>query len=105
MDPGLGFGKSVEGSLELIARLEAFRELGRPILVGPSRKSFVGAVLNAPVEERLEGTIAACVMAFERGASLFRVHDVAAARRALELAFAIASADPRPPVPNLPFMR
>lgn len=105
VDPGLGFGKSVEGSLELIARLEAFRELGRPILVGPSRKSFVGAVLNAPVEERLEGTIAACVMAFERGASLFRVHDVAAARRALELAFAIASADPRPPVPHLPFMR
>lgn len=93
VDPGLGFGKSVHGNLELLARLGEFATLGRPILVGPSRKSYLGALLNAPVEERIEGTLASCVVALERGARLFRVHDVRAARRALDVAHAIRSAD------------
>ncbi len=92
LDPGIGFGKSAEGSLELLARLDAFVELGLPLLVGPSRKSFLGAILDLPVEEREEGTLAACVMALERGARLFRVHDPRAARRALDVAEAIRRA-------------
>lgn len=89
VDPGIGFGKSARGSLELIARLDRLRELKRPILVGPSRKSFIGSVLDAGVDDRLEGSLAACVMALERGARLFRVHDVRPVRRALDLAWAI----------------
>lgn len=89
VDPGLGFGKSTRGNLELIAGLERLRDLERPILVGPSRKSFIGRLLGAPVHEREEGTIAACIAALERGARLFRVHDVAAARRALDVAWAV----------------
>lgn len=89
LDPGIGFGKSAEGNLELLARLGEIVELGRPVLVGPSRKSFLGAILDLPPEERLEGSIAACVVALERGARLFRAHDVRAARRALDVAHAI----------------
>jgi dihydropteroate synthase len=89
VDPGIGFGKSAEGSLELIARLAELVSLGRPVLVGPSRKSFIGAVLDLPPHERLEGTLAASLLALDRGARLFRVHDVAPARRALEMAYAI----------------
>jgi dihydropteroate synthase len=89
VDPGLGFGKSAEGSLELLARCDAFAALGYPVMVGPSRKSFIGRLLDLPVEERLEGTIAACVSALFRGARLFRVHDVAPVRRALDLAEAV----------------
>jgi dihydropteroate synthase len=89
VDPGIGFGKSPEGSLELIARLDALAGVGYPILVGPSRKSFLGALFGYSVEERLEGTLAACVAALARGARLFRVHDVRAARRVLDVAHAI----------------
>ena len=92
VDPGIGFGKSAQGSLALIGGLDRFLDLGRPVLVGPSRKSFIGKTLDLPVEERLEGTIAACVTALERGARLFRVHDVRAVRRALDLAWAIRKA-------------
>ncbi|MCL7971204.1 MAG: dihydropteroate synthase [marine benthic group bacterium] len=92
VDPGIGFGKSAEGSLALIGGLDRLLDLGRPILVGPSRKSFIGKTLDLPVDERLEGTIAACVTALERGARLFRVHDVRAVRRALDLAWAIRKA-------------
>ena len=92
VDPGIGFGKSVAGNLELLARTGAFANLGYPVLVGPSRKSFIGRVLDVPVTEREEGTLAACVVAFERGARLFRVHDARAARRALDLADAIRRA-------------
>lgn len=104
IDPGIGFGKSAEGSLELLARCDAFAALGYPVLVGPSRKSFIGRVLDLPVEERLEGTIAACVAALFRGARLFRVHDVAPVRRALDLAEAVrrqipGAAPPRPAAP------
>jgi len=89
VDPGIGFGKSAAGNLELIAGIGRLLDLGRPVLVGPSRKSFIGAILDVPVEERLEGTIAACLAALERGARLFRVHDVRQVRRALDVAWAI----------------
>jgi len=89
VDPGIGFGKSAEGNLELINGIGRLLVLGRPVLVGPSRKSFIGKILGAPVEERLEGTIAACLSAMERGARLFRVHDVRQVRMALDLAWAI----------------
>ena len=89
VDPGIGFGKSTEGNLELIAGIGHLLDLARPILVGPSRKSFIGAILDVPVEQRLEGTIAACLSALERGARLFRVHDVRQVRRALDVAWAI----------------
>jgi len=92
VDPGIGFGKSPEGSLRLLARLGELRSLGRPIMVGPSRKSFIGKVLKLSLEERLEATIAACVVALERGARLFRVHDVRAVRRALDMADSIQQA-------------
>jgi dihydropteroate synthase len=92
VDPGIGFGKSPEGSLRLLARLGELRSLGRPIMVGPSRKSFIGKVLELSVEERLEATIAACVVALERGARLFRVHDARALRRALDMADSIQQA-------------
>jgi dihydropteroate synthase len=99
IDPGLGFGKSAEGNLELIARLGTFTELGQPVLVGPSRKSFIGKALDLPMEQRLEGTLAACLTALERGARLFRVHDVGPARRALDMADAIRNAARRSAAP------
>jgi dihydropteroate synthase len=89
LDPGLGFSKTVEQSVELFDQLEALRALGRPVLVGPSRKRFLGAVTGLPVEERDRATAAACALAWERGARLFRVHAVAAAREALALAHAL----------------
>jgi dihydropteroate synthase len=89
LDPGLGFSKTVEQSVELFDQLGALQALGRPVLVGPSRKRFLGAVTGLPVEERDRATAAACALAWERGARLFRVHAVAAAREALGLARAL----------------
>ena len=89
LDPGLGFSKTAEQSVELFDQLAAFQALGRPLLVGPSRKRFLGAVTGLPVEERDRATAAACALAWERGARLFRVHAVAAAREALALAKAL----------------
>ena len=89
IDPGIGFGKTVEHNLELLERLGDLAGLGRPILVGPSRKSFIGRLTGAPPAERVEGTIAACCLAAARGAHAVRVHDVAAVRRALTVADAI----------------
>lgn len=86
VDPGIGFGKTVEHNLELLRRLPELVELGFPVLVGPSRKSFIGAVLGLGVEERLEGTLAACAVAVVRGADILRVHDVREVRRAADLA-------------------
>jgi dihydropteroate synthase len=95
VDPGIGFGKTVGHNLTLLKRLDAFRSLGKPILVGPSRKSFIGALLDhVPPAERLEGTLAACVMAVAAGAHIVRVHDVAAVRRAVRVAEAIRDAVP-----------
>jgi dihydropteroate synthase len=76
LDPGIGFGKTVAQNLELIDRLAELRELGYPILVGSSRKSFIGRVLDVPPEERLEGTAATVAIAIARGADIVRVHDV-----------------------------
>ncbi|HEU4525549.1 MAG TPA: dihydropteroate synthase, partial [Gemmatimonadales bacterium] len=89
LDPGLGFSKTAEQSVELFDQLGALQALGRPLLVGPSRKRFLGAVTGLPVEERDRATAAACALAWERGVRLFRVHAVAAAREALALAHAL----------------
>ena len=91
IDPGLGFAKRTEHSLALLAQLERLAALGHPVLVGPSRKRFIGAAAGdgLPVEARLEGTIAACVLALVRGAAIFRVHDVGPVRRALDFAHAV----------------
>lgn len=76
LDPGIGFGKTVEQNLELIDRLGEIRELGYPILLGPSRKSFIGYTLNLPPGQRLAGTAAAVALGIARGADIVRVHDV-----------------------------
>ena len=88
LDPGLGFSKRTEHSLALLAQLPRLLAAGYPVLVGPSRKRFIGEAAghSLPVEQRLEGTIAACVIALQHGARLFRVHDVAPVRRALDFA-------------------
>ena len=90
LDPGIGFGKTAEQSLVLIDELDRIGELGFPVLIGPSRKSFIGKTLGLGVEDRLEATLAACVIALVRGARIFRVHDVLPARRALDMANLIA---------------
>ncbi|MDF1563430.1 MAG: dihydropteroate synthase [Deltaproteobacteria bacterium] len=94
VDPGIGFAKTAEQSLALIAGLGELASLGQPILVGPSRKSFIGAVTGAPVEARLPGTLAAAVLAAREGAHILRIHDVAEARQALDIADAIRAAGP-----------
>jgi dihydropteroate synthase len=76
LDPGIGFGKTWRQDLEIIRRLEELKELGRPILIGPSRKSFIGLVLDLPANERLEGTAAAVAIGIAKGADIVRVHDV-----------------------------
>jgi dihydropteroate synthase len=89
VDPGLGFSKTPEQNILLFDRLDALQALGRPVLVGPSRKRFLGAVTGQQVEALDRATATACALAWERGVRLFRVHDVAAARDALVLAQAI----------------
>ncbi len=91
VDPGIGFGKTAEQNLVILDRLGEVGRLGYPVLIGPSRKSFIGKTLGLEVDERLEATLAACVVGLLRGARIFRVHDVRAARRALDMAWAIAS--------------
>ncbi len=89
VDPGIGFGKSLEHNLALLDRLGELAALGRPILIGPSRKAFIGRLLDLPAGERIEGTIAACCCAADRGAHVVRVHDVGPVRRALRVTDAI----------------
>jgi len=89
LDPGIGFGKTVTQNLELIDRLDEIRALGYPLLVGPSRKSFIGYTLDLPPEERLEGTAAAVSLCIDRGADIIRVHDVAAMVRVARMTDAI----------------
>ena len=89
LDPGIGFGKTLEHNLELLrAARRARPTLGRPLVIGTSRKSFLGRLTGRDVTERVHGTVATCVIALERGARVFRVHDVAATRDALEVAAA-----------------
>lgn len=92
LDPGFGFAKTAAQTLEILGSLEDFRHLGRPLLVGPSRKSFIGEVTGAPSDERLPGTLAACVVSFLQGVRIFRVHDVAPLVQALAVAGAIIEA-------------
>ncbi len=76
LDPGIGFGKTVEQNLELVNRLDEIRDLGYPVLLGPSRKSFIGYTLDLPPNDRIEGTGAAVSVGITRGADIVRVHDV-----------------------------
>ena len=89
VDPGFGFGKTAEHNLVLLRELRALRVLGRPIMLGTSRKSTLGRVLDLPADERLEATIATTAIGIAEGADLVRVHDVRAVREAL-LAFEFA---------------
>jgi dihydropteroate synthase len=93
LDPGIGFGKTLEHNLALLNHLDCIVELGFPVLVGASRKSFIGRLTGVEeARERLFGTVTANVIAYERGATFFRVHDVRANREALELARAVLRA-------------
>ena len=89
IDPGIGFGKRLEDNLVILRRLREFKSLGVPVLVGPSRKSFIGQILDLPVEERLEGTLGAISVCALKGADIVRVHDVREARRAIDVVNAI----------------
>lgn len=89
VDPGIGFGKTVEQNLELVDRLAELRVLGLPILLGPSRKGFVGFTLDLPVDQRVEGTAAAVALGIERGANIVRVHDVKAIARVARMTDAV----------------
>ena len=89
IDPGIGFGKTIEQNLEVLSRLKEFRTLGKPVLLGTSRKSTIGKVLDLPVDERLEGTIATSVLGVAAGVDIIRVHDVQANRRAIQMSDAI----------------
>jgi len=92
LDPGIGFGKTIEHNLELLRRLSELAELGRPLVIGVSRKGFIGHITGRDVAERAVGTAAANVLAYERGARVFRVHDVAVTRDALAMATATLAA-------------
>jgi dihydropteroate synthase len=89
IDPGIGFGKTVEQNLELLDRLGELRSLGYPLLLGPSRKSFIGYTLDLPPEDRLEGTAAAVTVGILRGADIIRVHDVRFMARVVRMTDAI----------------
>jgi len=88
LDPGIGFGKTLDHNLELLRRLDEIVAIGRPVVVGTSRKSFLGKLSGRPEKERLPGTIATNVLALTRGASVFRVHDVAEVAEGLKAAAA-----------------
>lgn len=89
IDPGFGFGKTLEHNLQLLRNLNRFVSLGLPILVGVSRKSMIGQLLDLPVEERVIGSVSAAVSAYLKGAAIFRVHDVAETVQALKVVSAI----------------
>lgn len=89
LDPGIGFGKTAAHNMELLRRLGELRELGRPLVIGTSRKSFIGKVDGSAADERLGGTIASSILAAAEGADVLRVHDVAEMRQALTVATAI----------------
>jgi dihydropteroate synthase len=92
VDPGIGFGKNLDHNLTLLRDLDAIVDLGFPVLVGASRKRFLGSITGVEAaNERVFGTVATTLLAYERGASLFRVHNVGANREALAVAEAIRS--------------
>lgn len=92
VDPGIGFGKNFEHNLLLIKSLSEFRVLGKPILLGPSRKSFIGKILDAPPDQRLEGTLTSIAIGILNGAHIIRAHDIPQVRRAIAIADAIRMA-------------
>jgi dihydropteroate synthase len=92
LDPGIGFGKTLEHNLELLRRLGELVELGRPVVIGTSRKSFLGKITGRDVDDRVAATVATNVLAYERGARVFRVHDVAPVHDALTVTAATVSA-------------
>ncbi len=85
VDPGIGFGKTVEHNLEILARLDLFTSLGKPLMLGTSRKSFIGKILDLPVAERLEGSLATAVIGMIKGAGILRVHDVQETARVVKV--------------------
>jgi dihydropteroate synthase len=92
LDPGVGFGKTLEDNLKLMNNLEKLGKLGCPVLLGTSRKSMIGLTLDLPVEDRLEGTLATTVLGIMKGCSIVRVHDVKENYRALKMTKAIMEA-------------
>jgi dihydropteroate synthase len=94
LDPGIGFGKTVEQNLELIDRLGEIRQLGYPVLLGPSRKSFIGFTLDLPPDQRIEGTAAGVAIGIARGADIVRVHDVEYMSRVARMTDAIVRRTP-----------
>ena len=92
VDPGIGFGKDLEHNLELLRRIDALLDLGRPVMIGPSRKRFLGVILDLPEDERVEGTAGAVAWAVARGVHAVRVHDVKEIVRAVRVIDAIAKA-------------
>ena len=95
LDPGIGFGKTRDHNLELINRLDEIRELGYPVLLGPSRKSFIGFTLDLPADQRVEGTAAAVAIGIARGADIIRVHDVKEMARVAKMTDAIVRSHSR----------
>ena len=93
LDPGIGFGKTLEHNLELLRRLDEIVAIGRPVVLGTSRKSFIGRLTGRDVAGRVHGTVATCVIGLERGARVFRVHDVAAVADGLAVAAATLAPD------------
>jgi len=89
IDPGFGFGKTVQHNLELLRRLAELRSLGAPILAGLSRKSMIGALLGLPVDQRLPASLALALIAVQNGASIVRVHDVRATREVMRMLEAV----------------
>jgi len=90
IDPGVGFGKRIQDNLMVLNKLKEFTDLGKPLLIGTSRKSFLGKIeKDAPAEERLEGSLASCVVSYMNGANIFRVHDVKETRKALNTVYRI----------------
>lgn len=89
VDPGIGFGKTVEHNLEILKRLKEFQRFGFPLLSGPSRKSFIGKILDLPIDQRLEGTAAAVAVSIMNGANIIRVHDVKEMKRVAQVVDAI----------------
>ena len=85
LDPGIGFGKKVQDNFEIIRELKQIKAMGYPILLGPSRKSFIGQVLDLPVEDRLEGTMASISAGILNGANIVRVHDIIETKRTLSV--------------------
>jgi dihydropteroate synthase len=94
VDPGIGFGKTLDHNLEILGRLREFKTLGKPVLIGVSRKAFIGKLTGVAVDSRLEGSIAAAVLAVREGADMVRVHEVPETVQALRVAAAMMSRIP-----------